>query len=443
MTFSKLIARMILCLLAACQAVTQAQPRDTATVSVPAESPSGPSRVTIQNVDGDYQLLRNGEPYEIKGVGAKYNLKDIATAGANSIRTWDAKDIGPLLDEAHELGITVIVGFWLPHPGDDGFSYGDQEALDKETEEDLAFVKQYKDHPAVLMWALGNEMEGSGKDIRIFQYINELSQKVKAIDPNHPTMTVTAGVNMFKVVNFMKYCPDVDVFGPNIYGEDIRSSVEKLRTYGMTKPFIIPEFGPPGQWDTKTPWGAPIEMNSTDKARCYLRHYFDPILAERGWCIGSYAFYWQYDPAERQWPSWYSMVDPHGPRYGGADAMTYAWTGRWPDNHAPEIAMLRSEADQKIIKPGSEFTVTLVASDPDNDPIRVQWVLGLDHEISGMKSHLDQKIPESEFIADGSGKRIVVRAPMQEGAYRLNVFVYDDHNRAARASSPFYVLSEY
>ncbi len=415
----------------------------------PTNSVSSPSQVEVRKTtsqeDGSvsYELYVNGEPYYIKGVGAKYKLEEVAEAGANSIRTWDAKDIGPLLDRAHELGITVIVGFWLPHPGDGGFSYDDQEALDKETEENLAFVKQYKDHPAVLMWALGNEMEGNGgKDINVFKYINELSKKVKELDPNHPTMTVTAGISMYRVINLMKYCPDVDVYGPNVYGEDLRSAIEKLRTYGMTKPFIIPEFGPPGQWENKTPWGAPIEMNSTEKARCYIRHYFDPIQAEKGWCIGSYAFYWRYDPEERQWPSWYSMVDPHGQRYGGADAMTYAWTGKWPDNHAPEIVMLRSKADQQIVAPGEKFDVKLVVSDPDNDPIEIKWILGLDHEISGMRSHLDEKIPESEFIAEGSGKQIVVRAPEKEGPYRLNVFVYDDHNRAARASMPFYVHGE-
>lgn len=430
-------------ILLSCLAVSHAQtPAEPQGVS---PAPASPSKVEIRKVerpDGTgvtYELLRNGEPYYIKGVGAKYNLEDVAKAGANSIRTWDAKEIGPLLDQAHELGLTVIVGIWLPH----GIDYGDPEATKETTEKAVKYVGQYKDHPAVLMWGLGNEMESSRNNEKVFQYINELSQKVKALDPNHPTITVISYPNMYKVVNFMKYCPDVDVLGPNIYGEDIRSAIERLRTFGMTKPFIIPEFGPTGQWDSKTDWGAPPEMTSTEKAECYIRHYFDPILAEKGWCLGSYVFYWQYDPADREWPSWYSMVDPRGPRYAAADAMTYAWTGQWPDNRAPEIVFLRSDADQQYIKPGSEFAVNLVVSDPDNDPIRIEWVLGLDHEAGGgLSGKLAEKIPESEFIVGESGKQIVVRAPKADGAYRLQVFIFDDHNRAARASFPFYVLTE-
>ena len=54
-------------------------------------------------------------------------------------------------------------------------------------------VMQYKDHPAVLLWGLGNEMEDpEGKNLGVWKAINELAVMVKGLDPDHPTMTVIA-----------------------------------------------------------------------------------------------------------------------------------------------------------------------------------------------------------------------------------------------------------
>ena len=60
-----------------------------------------------------WELLRGGEPYFIQGAGGTGPLEQLAAAGANSVRTWGADDVGALLDEAHALGMTVTVGIWL------------------------------------------------------------------------------------------------------------------------------------------------------------------------------------------------------------------------------------------------------------------------------------------------------------------------------------------
>ena len=70
------------------------------------------AKVEVVKQDGKYQLLRNGKPYRVNGTGlANGDLDRLAAHGGNSIRTWATVD-GPegtarLLDEAHELGITV------------------------------------------------------------------------------------------------------------------------------------------------------------------------------------------------------------------------------------------------------------------------------------------------------------------------------------------------
>src|SRR5271166_6421159 len=53
----------------------------------------------VKNGEG-WQLLRNGEPYFIKGAGGDGPRALLARAGGNSIRTWGADKLDALLDEA-------------------------------------------------------------------------------------------------------------------------------------------------------------------------------------------------------------------------------------------------------------------------------------------------------------------------------------------------------
>lgn len=62
--------------------------------------------------DSGFQLLHYGKPYFIKGAGGISHLDELATCGGNSIRVWDDIDAGRILDEAHKLGITVMMGLW-------------------------------------------------------------------------------------------------------------------------------------------------------------------------------------------------------------------------------------------------------------------------------------------------------------------------------------------
>ena len=42
-------------------------------------------------------------------------IDGLMAAGGNSIRTWSAEKLEPILDEAHKHGLTVTVGLWLGH----------------------------------------------------------------------------------------------------------------------------------------------------------------------------------------------------------------------------------------------------------------------------------------------------------------------------------------
>lgn len=145
--------------------------------------------VELQRTPQGWELLRDGKPYFIRGAGGQGSLRELAAAGANSVRTWGADDIGPLLDEAHALGLTVTVGIWLGHERH-GFDYSDQAQLQQQMDHARDAVLRYKDHPAVLLWGIGNEMEGfeSGDDPAIWSVVNDIAEMVKTLDPAHPTM---------------------------------------------------------------------------------------------------------------------------------------------------------------------------------------------------------------------------------------------------------------
>ena len=139
--------------------------------------------VELRQAEDGWQLLRDGEPYLIRGAGGTHSLQQLADAGANSIRTWGADDIDDLLDEAHSLGLSVTVGIWLGHERH-GFDYNDTAQVAKQLEKARQAVLRYKDHPAVLLWGIGNEMEGfeSGDDPVIWAAVNDVAAMVKELE---------------------------------------------------------------------------------------------------------------------------------------------------------------------------------------------------------------------------------------------------------------------
>src|SRR5690606_36453778 len=143
-----------------------------------------PSRVTLQqDTDGAWQLQRNGEPYVIRGAGGYRGLEQLRAAGGNTLRTWGVEQLGPddsgapLLDRAARLGLCVLVGLWVNHPRH-GHDYGDAAMLAAQRDRIREAVRRYRDHPALLMWGLGNEMEGHGSDPRVWRELETLARIV-------------------------------------------------------------------------------------------------------------------------------------------------------------------------------------------------------------------------------------------------------------------------
>jgi hypothetical protein len=396
-----------------------------------------PSVVTVRKDGSGYHLERDGKPYVIKGGGGRMYLEALKEAGGNSIRTWGEDDLEPLLDRAHELGLTVTVGIWLGQERQ-GFNYADPGSVRREVEKARGFFRRYRRHPALLMWGLGNEMEGSGDNPVIWRTVNEIARIARAEDPDHPTMTVIAEAGGRKIPQFLSLCPDVDVLGINSYA-GLPSLPKRLAELGMDRPYVITEFGPPGPWEVgKTRWGAPLEPTSTEKAKGYLAEYTSSIAGQPGRCLGSYAFLW--GQKQEATATWFGMFLPSGERLGAVDAMTFAWTGKWPANRAPEIVAVTTEARDAELPPAAPFSAKLDAVDPDGDPIVVRWEVrseSVDRRLGGDREAEPPAHPEC--FARAKGLAADFRAPSRAGAYRIFAYLYDGKGGAACANVPFAV----
>lgn len=403
--------------------------------------------VQLEKTDQGWRLLRDNEPYFIRGAGGGHSLEQLAAAGANSIRTWDADkvrgedDVGVLLDEAHALGMTVTVGIWLGHERH-GFDYSDAEQVAVQFQRATAIVERYKDHPAVLLWGIGNEMEGfdDGDNPAIWRAVNDIAAAVKKIDPNHPTMTVTTFVHGARIDFVHRHCPAIDIHGVNAYGAAAIVH-EKLRAGKATKPFILTEFGPLGPWESATTeWGAPYEQTSTEKAGFYRQNYQEGVLKQTDLALGAYAFLWGHKMEAT--PTWFGMWLDDGSRLEAVDVMSELWSGHLTDLSAPTIEKLTIDGDPQL-DPGQLLTARVIASDPDGDDLTARWALTRDSDdlLTGGDFRPEQPLID-EAIVESSTAAATVRMPPEPGHYRLFYYVFDGAGYAATANVPLRVKGE-
>jgi hypothetical protein len=411
----------------------------------PALPPSTASAQAItvelrQSAQG-WELLRGGEPYFIRGAGGTGSLQQLAAAGANSVRTWAADDVGELLDAAHALGLSVTVGIWLGHERH-GFDYGDPAQVSEQLERARQAVLRHRDHPALLLWGIGNEMEGfeAGHDPAVWSAVNEVAAMVKQLDPLHPTMTVTAEIGGDRVMSVRELCPAIDIHGINSYG-GAPSLAERYRKAGGTKPYVLTEFGPIGPWEAgKTPWGVPIEQTSTEKAAFYRHAYEQAVTGAPGLALGAYAFNWGFKMEATT--TWFGMFLDDGARLGAVDAMTELWSGELPKNLAPTVEPLVLDGAAEV-DPGALVTVSAVLADPEGGPLRARWALRPESGDYLTGGDFRPVLPDIEgaILAGGVGGA-QVRMPREPGAYRLFLYARDEAGSAATANIPLRVKGE-
>lgn len=401
-----------------------------------------PVKVEIRSeANGTQRLYRDGRPYFILGAGGRIDyIKDLADAGGNSIRTWSVNDAANILDQAHRNDMTVMMG--LPLPAErHGFDYSNRPAVESMMNQMMQHVEEFKNHPALLIWALGNELDLQYTNTEVWNVVNELAGRIKQSDPNHLVTTVTAGINREKVQLLKSQAPNLDVLSVNIYGS-LSTLPQRLRDFGWTKPYIVSEWGPTGHWEvSRTQWGAPIEQTSTQKAQSYLERYEVAIASDVQLGIGSYVFLW--GQKQEVTHTWYGLFTENGEKTGGVEVMQYNWTGRWPDNLAPRISGMtlngQPASASTRLESGRVATAIVTATDPNGDALTYSWEISAEGGGSIGGDFEPRPQPIQNLIISQTPGRIVFEAPSTSGAYRVFVQISDGKSRVANANIPFFV----
>lgn len=397
-------------------------------------------KVDLKETNGVYQVFRGGKPYYIKGAGGQGYLDKLVESGGNSIRTWSLDNAKEVLDEAQKRGLTVMMGLWVQHERH-GFDYNDTEKVAEQLAKFKKGVLELKDHPALLLWGIGNEVNLEYTNTKVWAAIQDIAKMCHEVDPNHLTTTVTAGVNQDLVKHVQTTCPDIDVFSVNVYG-DAPKVPSLMKEYGWKGAYMITEWGPNGHWEVaKAEWGAPFEQTSTEKSVSY-RERHKIILEAKDQCVGSYVFVWG-DKQERT-PTWYGVFLKDGEESEVIDMLELGWSGKLPSNLAPSITPIVLNGKQApasvVVKSNEPCTAVVTVKDPDKDVIEYKTLVMM--ESTSTKSGGDQEdVPPT---IDGLDMKmnngaLKFKAPKEAGNYRLFIYAFDGNNNVATANLPFQV----
>ena len=311
----------------------------TKTEDVPTIVAEKPAKVKLTNNNGKFQLYVNDEPFYIKGAGLEFgNVPALSKHKGNSFRTWrteNGKKSGKeVLDEAYKNDLMVTMGIEVARERH-GFDYDDSTAVKKQFEAIKKEVIALKDHPALMIWGIGNELNLRYTNPKVWDAVNDISKMIHEVDPNHLTTTSLAGISEKEVRLIKERCTDLDLLAIQMYG-DLPDLPKLVKEYGWNGAYMVTEWGATGHWEVpKTKWDAPIEENSTLKATNYLKRYVGGIEADSLQCIGSYVFLW--GNKQERTPTWYGIFLEDGRETESVDVMHFIWNGKWPQNRTPQI----------------------------------------------------------------------------------------------------------
>nr|WP_299341318.1 glycoside hydrolase family 2 TIM barrel-domain containing protein [Allomuricauda sp.] len=396
----------------------------------------------IQRTNEGYRLFLNGEPFYIKGAGLHNGDMDaLAQHGANAVRTWSTDNGKEVLDKAHQLGLKVMMGIWVGHERH-GFDYNDKKAVKAQLERIRERVLALKDHPALIVWGVGNEMNLQSRNPKVWDAVNEIAEMIHEVDPNHLTTSPLAGIDKEDIELIAQRAPEIDFLSVQLYGPmDILPQLILESEY--KGPLLITEWGATGYWEVeKTPWGAPLENDSSKKADLYLKRYQKSILGQSQQIMGSFVFLW--GQKQERTPTWFGMFMPDGKETESVDAMHFAWNGIWPKNRSPRLQDLtlagKRASDNVQLTGDGHYLAEVKAIDPDKDELIYHWEIM--RESQSTKTGGDAEyVPESLkglFLETKDGSA-TFKVPSSPGPYRLFVYVEDGHSHVAHANIPFWV----
>ena len=294
------------------------KPQETQTENIMLEKSTSTGPVRIVNGN----LYVKGEPFFIKGMG--YNPIPIGRSyaydftldpqiyrrdfpmlremGVNTIRVWRKVTSREFLDSAYNNGqnpIYVIMGFHVEPTLVSDPTY--RQAVLNDFKE---YVRRFKDHPAVLMWCVGNEVEFQiqnlwpGDETKLrdwFSLLNELAKAAFEVEGQsyHPVITSAAEIYVIGENSIgsddgsLKF---LDAWGATLFrGRSFEGAFDQFRSRSL-KPLVVTEFGIDA-WDNLQK--KEDENAQAEYAKDLLRELFEAGERILGGCYFEWTDEWQ------------------------------------------------------------------------------------------------------------------------------------------------------
>lgn len=177
--------------------------------------PKGENKRSFNNLDQDLSLMKE--------------------ASINTIRVYTPIEDKMVLDKMHEAGLKVIIGIGYNQDGNFDMLSGTY----------LNYISKFKNHPAILMWELGNEYNYhpewfDGEMKNWYAALNDAAGKIHQLDKNHPVTTAHGEIPDSLA---LKMSPNIDVWGMNVYRWDNPESIFDEWKAVSNKPMYLSEAG--------------------------------------------------------------------------------------------------------------------------------------------------------------------------------------------------------
>ncbi|MGJ7908474.1 discoidin domain-containing protein [Actinopolyspora sp. H202] len=410
---------------------------------------AAPSVVEVTGSQGDWRLMVDGSPYQVKGLTwgpapdqAASRMPELKRMGVNTVRTWGTDaTTAPLLDAAAANGIKVMNGFWLQPGGGPGSGgcidyVSDSEYKSTMLSDITGWVDTYKSHPGVLMWNVGNEsILGlrdcfSGQELEqqrdaYASFVNRVTERIHAIDPNHPVTSTDAWTGAWPYLK--ENAPALDLYSVNAYS-DVCGVSQDWNSGGYSKPYIVTETGPPGEWEVSDDVnGVPDEPTDVAKAQGYTEAW-NCVTGHEGVALGATLFH--YGTENDFGGVWFNLV-PGGEKRLSYYSVADAYGGRVGGNTPPVISNMSVDTPTSV-PAGETFTLSADVSDPDGDPI--------DYRIMINSKYMDSSsalVPAPGFTGSGP---FTVTVPERLGVWKVYLYARDGQGNVGIETQSFRVV---
>ncbi|MEX0998008.1 MAG: glycoside hydrolase family 2 TIM barrel-domain containing protein [Flavobacteriaceae bacterium] len=249
-------------------------------------------QVFVDSSNDGFRLIVNDEPFIVNGmnwdyfpIGTNYNYSiwnqsdDFIMAaldsemgllknmGVNSIRVYtgipprwiqyiyETYGIYTMLNHSFGRYGLTLDGTWVPNT-----EYSDPRVKELLLAEVTEMVREYQNTPGLLLYLLGNEnnyglfwdgaetedipIEDRKSTVRaraMYQLFNEATLAMKGVSKNHPIAICNGDLLFMNII--VEECPDVDIFGTNMYrGVSFGDAFQRVKDE-YNKPILFMEFG--------------------------------------------------------------------------------------------------------------------------------------------------------------------------------------------------------